>query len=505
MKKTILLILLVLALVLTGCNLTEKEPDDLAPLEGGELSFMLENIYYDPLQIMGEELPINNFQAAIYRGLFKYNDNFKIVGDLAEELTANIENNQVKFKLKEGVKWEDGSTITYEDILYSFEQYSGTNYHGVWKDLSFNLIGTDKFRTKKADHISGIELDEETNVITFNFEKLSYNDIEFLTAPLVSSKKSSSGQPLASGPFRIDVVNENGLELVRNENYGEQVFLDRISLSTSSDKANAGAFYATPTDVKNELFAKSKVYDLAGANYIYLGFNMNSDKLTDKVIRESLASVIKVDELITNKFAGHAERPLSIVHQDSWLYQKSFNYLSARDSKANLSGSDLSLELAYADTALYQLIAEKIAADFAANGVTLKLKPIANKDFVAALYSKGEYELFLASNNFELNPTKENYKWLARNDVLNNGYNVIHLNDEISDKLLNEAKTIIESKQAMVKYQEWQTHFGAQHYIVPLLTLDTILLAKPQYQISIKNSLTPYNDIANWWYYAKAK
>lgn len=222
------------------------------------------------------------------------------------------------------------------------------------------------------------------------------------------------------------------------------------------------------------------------------------------MVRESLASVIKIEEVIDNKLAGYAERPLSLMHQDSWLHQESFNYLSAREAKANLNGANLSFELAYADTPFYQLLAEKLVADFAANGVTVELKPIPSKQYITELYSKGEYELFLASNNYELNPTNENYKWLAKNDVLNNGYNVIHLNDATSDNLLNQALTIVDSEQRMNKYAEWQKHFGEQHYIAPLLTLDTILLTKPQYQINIKNGLTPYSSIADWWYNAKA-
>lgn len=504
MKKSIFVILLASFFLLVGCNETE-EPKDLVPVAGGTMVLQLENFSYNPLAITGEELPINNLQSVIYRGLFKFNEDLKIVGDLAGELTANIDKNQLKFKLNDGVKWEDGSPITFADILYSFEQYSSTNYNGFWKSYTFNLVGTDKFRMKTAEHISGIEFDATNNVITFNFKKLTISDLEFLTAPMISSKKNSASQLLASGPFRIESATESGLELVRNENYGEQVFLDRISVSTTADKATAGAFYATPADVQNSIFAGRKAYDIGGANYFYLGFNLNSDKLKDSAVRTALASTIKLDEIIKNQLGGYAERPLSVMQEDSWLYKESFTTMSARDVKSTLSAVSLSLELAYADTVFYKLIAEKIAADLTASGVTVQLKPIASDEYIATLYSKGEFELFLASNNFEMNPAKENYRWLTKNDVLNNGYNVIHLNDATSDNLLTEAVSLIDSEQRKNKYNEWQTYFGKQQYIAPLLTLDTILLATPKYQISIENSLTPYYDIQNWWYYAKAK
>ncbi|MFA7502964.1 MAG: ABC transporter substrate-binding protein [Anaerovoracaceae bacterium] len=506
MRRNILLITLVFTLIfsmsLAGCN-NGKIPENTDPVSGGKLILQLDEFYYDPLSLKGYELPIYDLNPILYRGLLKYDENLKIVNDLAGELTANLEKNQLKLKLKEGVKWEDDSPITYADVQYSFEQYSKTSYNGVWKNYTFNLTGTDKFRTKAAEHISGITFDEETGVITFNFDQLTINDLEFLTAPLISHKSGTASTQLANGPYRIAELTENGIELVRNENFGKDVFLDSISITTTAGKVDADVFYGTPADIVSEELKGRTAFAVDGSSYFYLGFNLNSVKLQDKGIREAIASAVNLDELLKNQLSGYAERPTSPIYKESWLYQTSYKLLTAKEAKSKLSGVELSLELAYPDLPIYKLIADKIATDLTANGVTIVPTAVPYETYIQELYSKGEYELFIAVQSYELNPAKENYKWLAKNDVLNNGYNAIHLKDAKSDQLLNEAYLIINSEQRKAKYQEWQEYFGQNFYIAPLVTLDTLLISKTEYQIKINSSLTPYYQIENWWYKAK--
>lgn len=506
MRRNVLLTTIITALIftmtLTGCNLGGT-PENTDPVAGGELVLQLDEFYHDPLSLVGHELPIYDLTPVLYRGLLKYDENLKIVNDLAEELTANLEKKQLKLKLKENVVWEDGSAISFSDVQASYEAYSHTNYYGVWKDYSFNLVGTDKYRTKAADHISGITYDEESGVITFSFDELSTNALEFLTAPLLSNKGDPATPLLASGPYRLAERTGDGLTLVRNDNYGSDVFLDQIKITTSGDKASVGAFYGTPADKANEELKDRAVLASTGSSYFYLGFNLNLPTLKDQAVREAIAATINLDDLIKNQLAGYAKRPSSPIHEKSWIYTAGPKLIASKEAKNRLNSLNLEFELAYPDLPIYKLIADQIISDLAVNSVKVTAKAVPYVTYIEELYSKGDYDLFIGVQSYEHNPAKENYKWLARNDVLNNGYNAIHLNDAQSDSLLNEAYLIINSEDRKAKYQEWQQHFGGNFYIAPLLTLDTMLISQANYQIQQTNSLTPYSQIENWWYKAK--
>lgn len=503
MRRNILLITIIFALIftmtLTGCNLS-KSPESTDPVAGGELVLLLDEFYYDPLTLVGYELPIYDLSPVLYRGLLKYDENLKIVNDLAEELTANLEKKQLKLKLKENVVWDDGSEISFADIKHSYEAYSHTNYYGVWKDYSFNLVGTDKYRTKAADHIEGITYDEESGVITFSFDQLSVNALEFLTAPIMSHKGDPARPQLTSGPYRIAEQTDDDLVLVRNENFASDVYLDQITITTSGSEEGVGAFYGTPADKANETLKDWSVLASAGSSYFYLGFNLNLATLKDQAVREAIAATINLDDLIKNQLAGYAKRPSSPLQEQSWLYTAGPKLLTNKETKNRLSSLNLEFELAYPDLPIYKLIADKIITDLATNGVQVTAKAVPYVTYIEELYSKGDYDLFIGVQSYERNPAKENYKWLAKNDVLNNGYNAIHLNDAQSDLLLNEAYLIINLEDRKDKYQEWQKHFAGNYYIAPLLTLDTLLISQPGYQLQQANSLTPYYQIENWWY-----
>ncbi|WP_323039798.1 ABC transporter substrate-binding protein [Gemmobacter sp.] len=57
----------------------------------------------------------------IYNGLLKFDDTMQIVPDLAESYKA-LEGGAIAFKLREGVKFHDGSVLTADDVKFSLER-----------------------------------------------------------------------------------------------------------------------------------------------------------------------------------------------------------------------------------------------------------------------------------------------------------------------------------------------------------------------------------------------
>ena len=59
----------------------------------------------------------------IYSNLITINENNEFVGDLAESWAyVDGSDTQIAFKLKEGVKFHDGSTLTSEDVKFTLER-----------------------------------------------------------------------------------------------------------------------------------------------------------------------------------------------------------------------------------------------------------------------------------------------------------------------------------------------------------------------------------------------
>lgn len=81
-------------------------------------------------------------KTVAYEGLVRYDHEWKAVQpNLAESWEVNAEATEFTFKLREGVKWSDGTPFTTEDIAFAVEMYQDPDYAaGSWIDNKNNPV-----------------------------------------------------------------------------------------------------------------------------------------------------------------------------------------------------------------------------------------------------------------------------------------------------------------------------------------------------------------------------
>ncbi|MFF4339677.1 ABC transporter substrate-binding protein [Kitasatospora sp. NPDC001540] len=161
-------------------------------------------------------------------------DGLKLVPDLASaqpEISADAKT--YTFKLKPGLKFEDGSVITSKDIKYGIERIfaqdvvsggptylineldQGQGYKGPYTDSDPNKLG-----------LKTVETPDDTTIV-FHLAKPN-SDFPFLlamgsAAPVPQKLDTGSkygDKPVSSGPYKFKSVEPGkGYELVRNENW----------------------------------------------------------------------------------------------------------------------------------------------------------------------------------------------------------------------------------------------------------------------------------------------
>ncbi|MFD8480110.1 ABC transporter substrate-binding protein [Kitasatospora sp. NPDC059673] len=180
-----------------------------------------------------------NFERFYARTLLAFDgkpgkEGLKLVPDLAAaqpEISADAKT--YTFKLKPGLKFEDGSVITSKDIKYGIERIfaqdvisggptylineldQGQNYKGPYTDSDPNKLGLKTVLTP------------DDNTIVFNLAKPN-SDFPYLlamgSAAPVPQKLDTGAQygqkPVSSGPYKFKSAEPGKLyELVRNENW----------------------------------------------------------------------------------------------------------------------------------------------------------------------------------------------------------------------------------------------------------------------------------------------
>jgi len=299
----------------------------------------------DPLEI----LYASDWEVAtnIFESLVAFDQNGKVVPELAEYFLIGESRQKYTFKLRENVYFQDspcfkngrGRKLNPFDIKYTFERLAKPeNNFPNWQMISDKILGINKFRRGKEKSIRGIVI-EDSLTISFLLSKPFGPFLKILATPnycVVPREaaeyfgKDFKYHPVGTGPFRISEFRKYEKDqLVKNENYylldsnGTTLpYIQSICYSTIGESENIiDELFKKSThiiNVNNKDFGKLEKSELLFTNYQvitlnkgenvrYWGFNFskNSNKKNYKFIRTAIAKSFNrkliVDEGNLNK------------------------------------------------------------------------------------------------------------------------------------------------------------------------------------------------------------
>ena len=182
----------------------------------------------------------NSFQL-IYESLMRFN---LLSGKLEPGLAKSLEDpddQTIKITLQDGITFSNGDKLTVDDVVTTFElakRNSGLSYSNVWT------------------YLSSVEADGDTGVVfKLNPKNLNANMVKntiattWIVPKSVWDAKEKAGtlqkdtnmQPIGTGPYLVDKVDQTQIVLKRNENYwGKTVYgrcRPRPASSTRSSRA----------------------------------------------------------------------------------------------------------------------------------------------------------------------------------------------------------------------------------------------------------------------------
>jgi peptide/nickel transport system substrate-binding protein len=265
-----------------------------------------------------------------------------LVGDLAETPGTDV-NKDCKvweFKIKDGVKFEDGSPITSKEIAYGIARSfdpdltGGPTYLQEWLADSPQYDTKWNFKANKTALPPGLTT-PDAKTLKFEFAK-PHCDLPFAaslpyTAPLKAEKDTGvnlDNQPFSSGPYKI-TKNTAGVELVmeRNENWDPKTdpvrhaYPDKIVWTFGPD-AEAGAnrviadngddqaalgWNGVPSALVARVTGDASLKDrsVRGQTPSLWRLTINTQRVTDLPVRQALNYAIDRDGLI-KAYGGEA-------------------------------------------------------------------------------------------------------------------------------------------------------------------------------------------------------
>lgn len=395
--------------------------------------------------------------------LVKYDRNFKIVPNLATDFKHSSDLTRWTYRLKDGVEFSDGSRMTVDDVIYSFQQHL-TNPQSVF--AFFYGIVKDVRARGKTDF-----------VVTLKTPSILFQYTPAHTAGLIWQKSSGAKMgkklgtpgnlPVGTGPFKfLNYVENDHVALARNDGYwGAKTPVQKLDVRTIKDDSSrllamrsgeiSGTFDVPPEQLNQwKKVSGSHLAQAPGLGIVYLIFNVRKAPFDDIHVRRAFSHAIDRKGLVSSTIHGAGEVATAFIPPRFWsavnlsradvlsryakFPQYDFDLDKAKaELKASKHASGFTVDVQYPnDLQRIGRLLLNVQQNLAPLGVKLNISEITEDQWFANLYPNRKSIGLQASLYRPDYPDPANYASFFASDQINGGNNVgLYSNPEV-DRLL---------------------------------------------------------------------
>lgn len=329
-----------------------------------------------------------NLKLMVYNALLKYDASGQLVGDLAETF-GFVDDVTYELKIREGVTFHDGSTMTVDDVIFSIQRIQNPD--------------TAASNAQRFSRVASVEAGDG-NVVRLKLSKtdptlpyvLADNNSLIVSKAWIESGVDPKTTMNGTGPFKF-VERQPGIvvRLAKNENYFEEgkPYLDGIDYQPMpDDNARVTALrsgsvdfidYVPYTQMDTISGDSSLVFqsdDQLGFGWV--GWNHEMDVVKDVKVRQAFAYGMDRAKMVQIAFAGHGSPITGGFIPEGWVGHSpdldgtyNVDYDKAK-SLLKEAGYD-KVELPMVSTSTYSVIqrpAEAAQAELQEANIDLKLE-----------------------------------------------------------------------------------------------------------------------------------
>jgi peptide/nickel transport system substrate-binding protein/oligopeptide transport system substrate-binding protein len=352
---------------------------------------------------------------SLFDGLMDYKPGTtELIPDLAESYTISEDGLTYTFKLRQGVKFHNGRTLTSTDVKYSIERSVNPETQSPGQGFFWQIAGFDEMASGNAKALSGIVTPDDHTVII----KLSQPDATFLqivainfafAVPREEVEKYGPDfgrNPVGTGAYKMtDWTLGQHVVFERNPDYFREgaPLLDKITFEVGQDPSVAllrlkrGEVDVLGDPIPSANFLQERD-DPANKGLIveggllhtgYITLNTTKAPFDNKLVRQAVNMAINKERVIkiVNGRASIANQPLPPAMPGYDVNYKGYPYDPAK-------AKQLLAEAGYGDgfeTELYAMntdpnprIAQSFQQDLAAVGIKAEIKALAQATVIDA-------------------------------------------------------------------------------------------------------------------------
>ncbi len=513
----------------SGQQQPPQQPPPAQPVKGGtftDASFA-DAATMQPL--LSQDTASSSYINRVYAGLTRLDPKtLDVVGDMYEgkgELSAD--GSTLTWKLRKDLKWNDGTPITTQDIIFTWQKMMDTNvkfpYRKLYQDAFSDVTAPDDYTvvyklTKPgfcpALNSSGLIAPIPKHV----FEKLDINQNDVNNKPTVTDglwalKEWAKDDHASFNPAYKNYVRGEALldtyqfRIVKDNTVNTQLFkTQEVDIATPD-----------PVDwdeVKSLPFANAYTYyPTSGASWTYIGFNLRNPVLGDKAVRQAISTAINKQQMIDKIRQGHAKTQFSIFAASSWAYTdnvpkfefnadkakqmlKDAGFTPGSDGILQKNGQALKFRIHYnAGNKQREQIATISQQYLKDVGIAVEVIPEEWTAYLKRIGETRDFDMFVLGWSTGVEPNGSANIWKSDGGQNDPGYK----NAEV-DKLFDQAATVAGCKQEDRKkvYEQIQKIIAEDQPYVFLYTSESLVAVNKRIQVNPVTPLGLSYDLQKW-------
>lgn len=502
---------------------TEAVPD-----YGGSFSegIVGEPHYINPLLSQNNDVD-RDLVSLIYSGLMKYNEEGKLVPDLAKSYEISSDGLSYTIYLKENIKWQDGTPITADDIVFTIQIAQNPDYGSLqrinWQGVDVKAVDKYavilKLKNKYAQFLNNLTL----NILPQHI----WQDVK----PVNFALSDFNLKPIGSGPYKFKRLKKDNVgriksyELESNKNfYDGRPYINSIELKFyDSEDEMIGEYnknsmgnmaFVSANNLKKIKFKKRlNIEELKLPRYFGIFFNQNEIKiLSDKNIRLALNYGTDKKDLIkkildgkgleTNspmmeevldmtdsvkKYDYDPDKAKKLLADSGWSNPDDKGVLSktekAKSKKDKPVTEKLTLRLTTPTWSELTNVANLLKEQWAKIGVELVIEVLPTQDLQQTIKGRS-YQMLLFGEILNIDP--DPFSLWHSSQKRDPGLNLALYDNKSVDDLLEKARQTLNPLERIKQYQDFQK--------LVVEDVPAIFLYNPLYIYAQTNSIKGFNS-----------
>ncbi|MFH1566309.1 MAG: ABC transporter substrate-binding protein [bacterium] len=376
----------------------------------------------------------------VFRGLFKYNENQELIPDLAESYKIAEDGLSYEVKLKDNLKWHDGSLITANDVLYTASKSS------ILREIS-----TDK-------------IDDKT--VRFNLPNKFSPFLDLLTLEIVPANSENNKNLImfGSGDFivsRVKMDKSNIREVIlviKEPNYKFRKLIFRFyenedALRSAYKLGEINGFLGKDRFIWDNI--KDYRVNFLG-RYFVLSFNTQSKIFESAETRKMFMNSIDYEKFFEEVIAEKgtpANGPLS----KTWAEDSTLEFTKYDPPAEKEIDKDKVLNFYYISGEEHKKEATFIKDSWEKIGYTVNLQELSAENLLSEIRKHQDFDVLLLGNEVSRDPDR--YVFWHSTQGTDKGLNFGKYKAVRVDKALEEGRNSLDREERIKHYGIMQKVF----------------------------------------------